>query len=276
VIGARCHERHRQEKDVAQRRAQATKAAEALEPGGRPLMREEALAAYRPIRAAIRRVLREAVRTCSRTDLTRAAKQLGLWEEGQVVADEDAAEMLADVALFEPNQRGRRAFDRFLEDGARQLAPTDLELARRMAGAFFSIFRLAARHEAAGVWLEDLLEGDRRLWFMDEALEASAPDGTVFGMRLFDAGPFHAGFGIVAPADEETVEFCVEARARGARPPFRHSLAATLYGDLIRAGVPNERVIDALLELLPSGFALPDDADHPAKRSSQSSLKRKQ
>ena len=38
----------------------------------------------------------------------RAAKQLGLWADGKIVLPEDdeAAEMLADVALFEPNQRG--------------------------------------------------------------------------------------------------------------------------------------------------------------------------
>jgi hypothetical protein len=220
-------------------------------------------------------VLREAVRACSRADLTRAAKQLGLWEEGRIAADEDALDMLVDVALFEPNQRGRRAFDRFLEGEARRLAPADLELAQRMAGASFSIFRSAARHEAAGVWLEDLLEGERRLWLMDEALEASAPAGAAFGMRLFDAGPFHAGFGIVVPADEETIDFCVEARSRGARLPFRHSLAATLYGDSIRAGMPpDERLIDALLELLPAGSVPPDDTHPPAKRPPRPPSKR--
>jgi hypothetical protein len=221
-------------------------------------------------------VLREAVRACSRADLTRAAKQLGLWAEGQIVADEDALDMLVDVALFEPNQRGRRAFDHFLENGAQRLVPADLELARRMAGAFFSIFRFAARHETAGIWLEDLLEGGRRLWLIDEALDASASDGTIFGMRLFDAGPFHAGFGIVVPADEETIEFCIEARSRGARLPFRHSLAATLYGDSIRARMPpDERLIDTLLELLPSGSDLPNDADSPAERPPRPSSKRK-
>ena len=96
-----------------------------------PSVRLGPLAAYRQIRAAIQRVLREAVRACSRTDLTRAAKQLGLWEEGRIVADEGALDMLVDVALFEPNQRGRRAFDRFLEGEARRLAPADLELAQR-------------------------------------------------------------------------------------------------------------------------------------------------
>ena len=162
-----------------------------------------------------------------------------------------------------------------VEPEVRLLTPAHRELARRMAGAFVSTFRLAVRHEAAGVWLEDLLEGERRLWLMDEALEASAPDGTVFSMRLFDAGPFHAGFGIVAPVDGETVEFCLEARARGARLPFRHSLAVTLYGDSLRTGMSDERLLDTLLELLPSGLALPDDTDHPAKRPPRPSSKRK-
>lgn len=217
------------------------------------------LATYQPIRAAIRHVLGEAVQSCGRPDLTRAAKQLGLWDDGQIVADDEALNMLVDVALFEPNQRGRRAYDRFLADGAAALAPAERETARRMGRAFFSVFQHAGRHEAAGLWLEDLLEEDRRLWLVDEALEASAPKGAVFGMRLFDAGPFHAGFGIVAPADELTVESCIEAKARGAELPVRHSLAATLYGDVVRPELPDEELVDALLDLLP-----PDIDDRPA------------
>jgi hypothetical protein len=97
-----------------------------------------------------------------------------------------------------------------------------------MAGAWFSIFRVAGRHEVAGLWLEDMLAGDRRLWLVDEALEASAPEGAVAGMRLFDAGPFHAGFGIIVEPDDETLDFCLGAKARRALavPPLprRHAL----------------------------------------------------
>src|SRR5271165_5908028 len=146
--------------------------------------------------------------------------------DGKIVLPEDdeAAEMLADVALFEPNQRGRRAFDTFLGGKALQLEAGDFELARRTGDAFFSLFRFSARHEVAGVWLEDLLAGNRRLWLMDESMEASASKDVAFGMRVFDAGEFHVGFGIAAPSDDETTEFTV-------RTPFRHSLAVTLYGD---------------------------------------------
>jgi len=71
---------------------------------------------------------------------------------------------------------------------------------------------------------------------MDEGVEASAPTNGAFGVRLFDAGEFHVGFGIVAPSDEETTEFSVQGMTQNGRVPFRHSLAATLYGDKLGGG----------------------------------------
>ena len=212
------------------------------------MTRAEVLARYRPIRAGIRRVLREATRACGRADLGRAVKQVAPWAAEEELEDDEAAEMLVDVALFEPNQRGRRAFDRFLAEEGERLNAADRALAERMAGSLFSIFRVAGRHEAAGLWLEDLLAGSRRLWLVDEALEASAPEGAVLGMRLFDAGPFHAGFGIIVEPDDETLDFCLAAKARGAPLPFRRSLAATLYGDQLRAEAPPGPAALALLQ----------------------------
>ena len=138
------------------------------------MTREEALALYHPIRASVRRILSAAISVCSQPDLMRAAKQLGLWVEGTISLPEgdQAAEMLSDIGLFEPNQRGRRAFDVFLASKARDAA--DFELAQRMGKAFFSLFRCTARHGIAGVWLEDLLDRNRSLWLMDEGMEASA------------------------------------------------------------------------------------------------------
>ena len=200
------------------------------------MMREKALAMYHPIRASVRRILSAAFRACNQADLMRAAKQLGLWGDGKIVLPEgdEAAEMLADIALFEPNQRGRRAFDVFLATKARQLDAADFALAQRMGDAFFSLFRFAGRHEAAGVWLVDLLAGNRRLWLMDESMEASASMNSAFAMRVFDAGEFHVGFGIVVPSDDETTNFSVEGVARSGRAPFRHTLAVTLCGDSLR------------------------------------------
>ena len=237
------------------------------------MTRDEVLARYRPIRAGIRRVLREATKACSRADLTRAVKQVAPWAEAAELEKADTAEMLVDVALFEPNQRGRRAFDRFLAEKEERLGATDRALAKRMAGAWFSIFRVAGRHEAAGLWLEDMLAGDRRLWLVDEALEKSAPEGATAGMRLFDAGPFHAGFGIIVEPDAETLDFCLGAKGRGAPLPFRHSLAATLYGDQLRADAPpgpaDLALLQTLAEILTTGPSVLTKAE-PTHRDRQS------
>ncbi|HEX6015768.1 MAG TPA: hypothetical protein VFY87_28980 [Geminicoccaceae bacterium] len=225
------------------------------------MTRAEVLAQYRPIRAGIRRVLREATKACGRADLDRAVKQVAPWAAEEDLEDDETADMLVDVALFEPNQRGRRAFDRFLAERGERLGAADRALAERMAGAWFSIFRVVGRHEAAGLWLEDMLDGNRRLWLVDEAFEASAPEGAIFGMRLLDAGPFHAGFGIIAAPDAETLDFCLEARARGGPLPFRHSLAATLYGDQLGADAPpgpaDVALLQTLFEILTSEPATP-------------------
>ncbi|HEX8666474.1 MAG TPA: hypothetical protein VF744_20845 [Beijerinckiaceae bacterium] len=198
------------------------------------MTRDEALALYRPVRAGIQRVLKVAPDVCSRAEWARAGKQLGIWSSGGLAIDDDrAVDMLTDIVLFEQDPKGRRAYDRFLERQAGKLAPADRELATRMAGAFFSVFRLAGRHEAAGVRVEDVMNANRPIWLLDESLEKSAPAGLTFGMRLFDAGPFHAGFGIVVPLKAEVAGFFAEAAGLGAPLRFRHSLAAMLYGEAI-------------------------------------------
>jgi hypothetical protein len=217
------------------------------------MTRDETLRLYRPIRAAVRRILRAGVRVCNQSDVMRAAKALGLWVDGKVALPEydEAAEMLSDTALFEPNQRGRRAFNVFLSGEALQLDAADFKLARQMGKAFFSLFRCTARHEIAGVWLEDLLDGNRKVWLMDKSMESSASTNGAFGMRVFDAGEFHVGFGIAAPSDDETTEFSVQGMTHNGRTPFRHSLAVTLYGDSLSGGAPpSPEAEDAFTSLL--------------------------
>lgn len=183
------------------------------------MTRDEVLARYRLVRAAIQRVLKAAPSVCTRADWMRAAKQLGLEsnEHQILVEDDQIIDMLADVALFVPNQRGNRAYDRFLSRAARALSPEDQSIAQAMSKAYFSLFQISGRHPAAGLWLDDLLADKRRIWMMDESLEASASDGLLFAARLFDAGDFHAGFGIILPLDEASAH---EYRALSTNPAF--------------------------------------------------------
>jgi hypothetical protein len=244
------------------------------------MTREEALALYHPIRASVRRILGAAISVCNQSDFMRAAKQLGLWVEGTIALPEgdQAADMLSDIALFEPNQRGRCAFDVFLASKARQLDAADFELAQRMGKALFSLFRCTRPHGIAGVWLEDQLDRNRTLWLMDEGMEASAPTKGAFGMRLFDAGEFHVGFGIVVPSDEETTEFSIQGMTRNGRVPFRHSLAVTLYGDSLRGSMPlSPELEDAFTSSLAGLIDLRADSRRVigARPKSQEARKRK-
>ncbi|AWB25757.1 hypothetical protein DA075_33540 [Methylobacterium currus] len=55
---------------------------------------------------------------------------------------------------------------------------------------------------------------------IDESLETSALEGLVIGMRLFEAGPFHAGFGIIVePQDDLVALWSLSHNSRS--PPVR-------------------------------------------------------
>lgn len=215
------------------------------------MTRETILAAYRPLRASIQSVLKAAVQTCNNSDWRRAAKLLcfDLDEHDELLETGQHTEMLMDVALFEANQSGHRTYDRFLKGAAaRKLSPEDQKVARDLQGAFFSIFRVDARHETAGLWLEDLLNGGPRIWIVDEGMEASASIDLCFGARLFNAGEYHAALGILLPLDDESVEDYTDLK----KEEPKRSLAPVAYREAILANV---------LEILNSVMAEMDPAD---------------
>jgi hypothetical protein len=221
------------------------------------MTRDEVLAEYRPIRAAIQRVLAQASNVCTAADWQRSARALGFEVADSIeVGSEREIEMLGDVALFEPNQRGNRAYDRFLKTQADQLEPEDWDVAQRMANAFFSIFEVVGRHDTAGVWLKDLLIDSSPIWLMDESMEASAPDGIMVGMRLFDAGSFYAGFGIVVPVDAELVQLTRMSPAKPGQRPLGRRLVPMIYGEEIQ----RPQLVEMVEEMLGSG-SLPGLSD---------------
>lgn len=198
------------------------------------MTRDHMLVEYRTIRAAIKRVLAQAPKVCTGAEWKRAARALGFEVADSIeVESERELEMLADVALFEPNQRGNRAYDRFLKTLTDQLEPEDRDVAQRMANAFFSIFEVVGRHDTAGVWLKDLLTDSDPIWLMDHGIEASAPDGIIVGMRIFDAGSFYAGFGIVVPVEAELVQLTRMSPTAPGQRPFGRRLVPMVYGDEI-------------------------------------------
>jgi len=222
------------------------------------MTRDEAVAIYQPIRAGIMPLTRLAMQDVSRLDLQRSAKQLDLWSDGQIVVPDDGPEMdmLLDVALFEANQRRVRPIDRFLEKRVPTLPEPQRALAERMARARFSLFHVRGKHNAGGLELTDLLYGNQDVWLMDLTIDKHVDAGFVIGMRVFDAGPFHVGFGIATMPDEDTIQMTVHLMESEGRTPFRYPLSATLYSDSIRARRghtgDDQDVLDALTQIMSS------------------------
>jgi hypothetical protein len=152
---------------------------------------DEVLAEYAAIRASVDRVTAASDRAFSRAEGQRAARLIAGKGWKAALRSEDILPMVSDLALHEPGPNGHRAYDRFLAGPAMRMDAADLDVAQRMGTSRFSIFRVIGCHEAAGVWVEDIMDGKRRLWLMDRGLERTASEGFIFAMRVLDAGRFH-------------------------------------------------------------------------------------
>jgi len=205
------------------------------------MIRDELLELFESSRQSIKTVIERVMPSCGASDLNRAAKNMAVLVNGSIKLPGDGwgYPLVCDVALFEANDRGVRPFDRFLTGPARALAGPEQDLARRMGRAFFSLFKFTAMHETGGIWVEDILDDNRRIWIMEILLEDREKFPEIFGMRIFDAGPFHLSLGSIAYANASIVRICATAVAAKRRLPFRHGLASTLYGLMLMRDRPN-------------------------------------
>ncbi len=196
------------------------------------MTRDEFAAAIETVHAANKSIQARAMKNCGETDLKYAADQMGILTGGKIQGPSGGPAMarVCDVALFEPNARGVRAFDRFLAGPVRTLPPAEQDVARKMAGAVFTLLKLAEPHETGGLWMEDLLDHNRRLWVIDLPREDEMKSGDVIATRIFDTGLFHTIIGGVLVPSDMMVQICVNARTAGNGGPFPRPLSVTLYG----------------------------------------------
>lgn len=152
---------------------------------------------YRSIRADIRRHLKAAQGIATREEFLSAADMLCLLEnENDIVASEDGFDMLTDTVLFLSDEAGNRVIDRY---AAGLTDRTERAFARRLARGRLSVWEIVGKHPAGGVIVDDALGRRKRRHLMDEALARTAKPRLLLGMRLFDAGLFACGFGVVIP-----------------------------------------------------------------------------
>lgn len=199
------------------------------------MTRDEALAAYDPIREMFQDLLSRAADSLLAPDLRRAAKALGMSHGGRSIVMRDgsvAMDMLNDIALMEHNPLGVRPFDRSLQRQGDSL-PTEMRaLAERVRETHFvSLFKETAKHPACGLLLHDQLHADREIWLMDRSLDGRPPRKEVYAMRLFDAGPFHVSFGFGCGVKELAALVGTMIASKKQPPPFRQPMAAAFYAE---------------------------------------------
>lgn len=210
------------------------------------MTRDEALGLYPPVSAGIQRVFKAAAGVCSRSDWTRAAKHLGAGSEGTiVVADDSTINMIADVALFEPDRNGRRPYDGFSRDRPASSRRRTATSPRAWQGLLLGLpghrpprsrGRLGrGRHEREPAHLDPR----RRA----REIGAGRPDVRDAPLR---AGAFHAGFSIVIPVEAEYAGFLAEAAGlRSPALPAALACRAPLWREdrriLLTSSLPSQR-----------------------------------
>jgi hypothetical protein len=195
-------------------------------------MNAEEISAYltslRTSMSAVQAVVRK---SCGPGDLRRAAQNMGVFVSGAVESPrgEGCLEMVSDLAIFEPNEHGVRPYNRFLKGPVSTLPEREQDIAHRIGHSFFSIFRPAETHEAAGMWIEDVLNERRRIWVVDVNVSELKPSNSALAVRVFDAGPFHMTLCVITLLSDRMFNVFERAHATGRRP-YRRSLPATIYG----------------------------------------------
>jgi hypothetical protein len=133
------------------------------------------------------------------------AKRIGIMDEdGAVLVDDngdDTFEALApafDLAIYASAPDGINMIRRYVQEKQGLLTEKEGRVLDAMAHAQFSVYRVERKHEIAGMWLADMLNGGE-IWLMDNGLEANAKPGTVFGTRLFKPDDFWMTTGLAVP-----------------------------------------------------------------------------
>ncbi len=167
-------------------------------------------AGYPAVRAAFNDTLQLCIGKLSKLDIELAEDILELG-----ALDEDTPgvmEMLTDTALYsrkgKPTARTtRRAIDRIAPKLSVKHDPLKAAIAARLPAAIYSIFKAESAKGRGLVQMRDLLDNDRAVTVMDNALAAMvAKKGEMLiAGRFLDLGPWHIGFGIVQPLRKSEV-----------------------------------------------------------------------
>jgi len=165
------------------------------------MSRDEVMARYRTLREISKQHHAKVLDFLSPDAILHQGRRLGLLVGKTFVVDNmEDLNLAFDLAIYTAPLGRSRAIDRYAN--AARLAPGSDEalVLDAMCRARFALVRIERRHAAAGLIVKDLI---RRInyWLVDEGLESSVPDGSIFATRLFAPEGFSMTAGVNVPFD---------------------------------------------------------------------------
>ena len=160
--------------------------------------RDEKLARYRHLRKINSGQQTGALRRVAGDTILDYGRRLGVVHGRTLVCDSSSEmDLICDLAVH----AGKAGRSRGIERYARSVGPLagdEATMLRAAQAARFRLWGIDRPHEIVGLWVTDIILGDK-MWLIDEGLEASCRPGLVFAGRLMAVDDFVMTCGVAVP-----------------------------------------------------------------------------
>ncbi len=183
------------------------------------LMVEKAalLERYRLLRAIMRDLHRELVKTLSKDEVCRGGQKLGFMVDGTLAfEDEDEASLLMDYCLYEGRAEPQNAIRRFMAKQPYRSGSDEMMLLEAMSRARYALLQVESVANGVGANCRDLLRNACGS-LVDEGLGNTAQKGVVFACHLVVLSEMSMTTGAVLPIDTDALENIHDALKCGAQ-----------------------------------------------------------
>lgn len=180
----------------------------------RPLIRNEEIRAYRSLHKAGRKLSGKLLEAIPKSIFVSTARELGMWKQGILVADEGDIDALSDRMIYDRRWEGKNSLEHLEAGLAESALPEDERCYfRAMKTGRFSLFKIQSTHPGTHGMLSDrlaeILTGDPGppVALVDFGLSETGVPGMLLATRILDAGGFSMTSGVSFPftPDNEAV-----------------------------------------------------------------------
>lgn len=163
--------------------------------------REAVLARYHRLREISRMHHTKALDFLSKDAILHQARRLGLAVGRTLCCDNMEELTLAfDLAIHTAPVGRSRAIDRYAGSVQFAAGADEAIVLEAMRHARFAVVAVERRHPSVGLVVTELFR-EAKHWLVDEGLEASAEQGTLFATRYFAPDHFVMTAGVIVPVD---------------------------------------------------------------------------